>query len=202
MFLYGASAAIETYSEFTQSWNPWVYKVYYVMAAVLVLYLGLGTVYLIFKRRIWGNLFLGYALILTSVFLYASLISTLKIGNLVPGITVGGSAMDTSVRLFSFACTIPGTLALLGGAIYSVILFAAKREYAYRAWANVLIAAGTLVIAGAGSMARSGHTVGLYPAEMIGAALMLWGFMKAGSLKQGALAKAKSREAGAPPKTA
>lgn len=200
MFLYGASAAIEAYSEFAQSWNPWVYKVYYVMAAVLVLYLGLGTVYLVFKRRIWGNLLLAYALTLTTVFLIASLMSTVNMDKLVPGITVGGSAMDPTVRLFSFACTIPGTLALLGGAIYSVILFAAKREYAYRAWANVLIAAGTIVIAGAGSMARSGQTVGLYPAEMIGAALMLWGFMKAGSLKQGALAKAK--EAGAPPNLA
>jgi hypothetical protein len=200
MFLYAASAAIEAYSEFAQSWNPWVYRVYYVMAAVLVLYLGLGTVYLIFKRRIWGHLFLAYALTLTTVFLISSLTSTLKMENLVPGITVGGSAMDTTVRMFSFACTIPGTLALLGGAIYSVILFAAKKEYAYRAWANILIAGGTLVIAGAGSMARSGQTVGLYPAEMIGAALMLWGFMKAGSLKQGALAKAKDKEA--PPEPA
>ncbi len=200
MFLYGASAVIEAYSEFAQSWNPWVYKVYYVMAAVLVLYLGLGTVYLIFKRRIWGHLFLAYALTLTTIFLIASLTSTLNMDKLVPGITVGGTAMDTTVRLFSFACTIPGTLALLGGAIYSVLLFAAKREYAYRAWANILIAGGTLVIAGAGGMARSGQTVGLYPAEMVGAALMLWGFMKAGSLKQGALAKAK--EVKAPPDTA
>jgi hypothetical protein len=200
MFLYAASAAIEAYSEFAQSWNPWVYKVYYVMAAVLVLYLGLGTVYLIFKRRIWGHLYLAYTLILTTVFLLASLSSTVIEENLVAGITVGGSAMDTTVRMFSFACTIPGTLALLGGAIYSIILFAAKKEYAYRAWANILIAAGTIVIAGAGSMARSGQTVGLYPAEMVGAALMLWGFMKAGSLKQGALAKTK--EAKAPPEPA
>lgn len=200
MFIYGASAAIEAYSEFAQNWNPWVYKVYYVMAATLVLYLGLGTVYLVFKRRIWGNLFLTYSLALSAVFLFASLNATLYIDKLVPGITVGGSAMDTTVRLFSFACTIPGTIALLGGALYSVILFAAKREYAYRAWANVLIAAGTLVIAGAGAMARTGQAVGLYPAEMVGAALMLWGFLKAGSLKQGALAKA--REAGAPSDTA
>lgn len=196
MFIYGASAAIEAYSEFAQSWNPWVYKVYYVMAAVLVLYLGLGTVYLVFKRRIWGHLFLAYSVLLTTVFLIASLNAALVTENLVPGITVGGSAMDTTVRLFSFACTIPGTIALLGGAMYSVILFAAKREYAYRAWANILIAGGTLVIAGAGAMARSGQAVGLYPAEMVGAALMLWGFMKAGSLKQGALAKAK--KSGAP----
>ncbi len=194
MFIYGFSAGIEAYSEFSQSWNPLVYRFYYVMAAVLVLYLGLGTVYLIFKRRLWGHIYLAYTVILTSVFLYAALTANLVTANLKPGITVGGGAMDTTVRLFSFACTIPGTLALLGGAIYSVIRFAAKREYAYRMWANVLIAAGTMTIAAAGAMARKGQTVGLYPAEMAGAALMLWGFMKAGSLKQGALAAAKEQK--------
>lgn len=191
MFIYGAAAAIETYSEFTQSWNPLVYRFYYVMAAVLVLYLGLGTVYLIFQRRLWGHLYLAYSAVLTVVFLYAALTANLVTANLKPGITVGGSAMDTTVRLFSFACTIPGTLALLGGAIYSIVLFAAKREYAFRMWANVLIAAGTIVIAVAGAMARKGQTVGLYPAEMAGAALMLAGFMKAGSLKQAAAARTR-----------
>ncbi len=188
MFLYAAAAVIETVSEYTQSWDPLVYRFYYVMAATLVLYLGLGTVYLIFKHKIWGHIYLAYTLALTAVFLYASLNAQLVTAKLVPGITVGGNAMATTVRLFSFACTIPGTLALLGGAIYSVIRFAAKREYAYRMWANVLIAAGTIAIATAGALARRGEAVGLYPAEMAGAALLLWGFMKAGSLKQGAAA--------------
>jgi len=186
MFLYAAAAVIEAYSEYSQGWNPLVYRFYYVMAAVLVLYLGLGTVYLMFKKRIWGHIYLAYTLILTAFFLYASLTADLVTANLVPGITVGGTAMDTTVRLFSFACTIPGTLALLGGAILSVIKFAAKKEYAYRMWANVLIAAGTISIATAGALARRGEAVGLYPAEMLGAALLLWGFLKAGSLKQGA----------------
>jgi hypothetical protein len=194
MFLYAAAAVIESYSEFTQSWNPTVYRFYYVMAAILVLYLGMGTVYLIFKRHIWGHLYLAYTVVLTAVFLYASLNADLVTANLVPGITVGGTAMDTSVRMFSFACTIPGTLALLGGALYSVIRFAAKKEFAYRMWANVLIAIGTISIAAAGALARRGEAVGLYPAEMVGAAFLLWGFMKAGSLKQGAAAAKASGE--------
>ena len=184
LFLYGLGAVMEAYSEYTQVWNPTLYRFYYVVAAVLVGFLGLGTIYLIFKRRIWGHLFLAYILILLVVFLYFSLTANLITANLVPGITVGGKAMPGNVRIFSFLYTIPGSLALLGGAVYSVILFAAKREYAYRMWANVLIALGTIVIAGAGSMARTGRTVGLYPAEMIGAALLLWGFLKAGTLKK------------------
>jgi len=56
----------------------------------------------------------------------------------------------------------------------------------------VLIAAGTVVIAAAGSRARMGQTAGLYPAEMIGAALLLWGFLKASTLDKGARAASAS----------
>lgn len=186
-FFYALGAVFEGYSEYTQAWDPTIYRFYYVIAAILVGFLGLGTIYLIFKKRIWGHLFLAYILIVLVAFLYMALTADLITTNLVPGITVGGKAMPSGVRVFSFLYTIPGTLALLGGALYSIIRFAAKRQYAYRAWANVLIAAGTIVIAGAGSMARAGRTVGLYPAEMLGAALLLWGFLKAATLKKGAV---------------
>lgn len=185
LFLYAAGAVMESYSEYTQIWYPTVYRFYYVVAASLVGFLGLGTVYLIFRRRIWGHLFLTYLLVLLVLFLYSSLTADLITEKLVPGITVGGEAMPNSVRIFSFFFTIPGTIFLLGGAVYSVVLFAVKKEYAYRMWANVLIAIGTIVIAGAGSMARTGKAVGLYPAEMIGAAFLLWGFLKAGTLRKG-----------------
>lgn len=184
LLLYAVAAVMEAYSEFSGQWNPTVYRFYYVIAASLVGFLGLGTSYLVFRRKVWGHIFLVYLLVLLTLFLYSSLTADLIEENLKPGITVGGEAMASNVRVFSFLFTIPGTLFLLGGAVYSVILFAAKREYAYRMWANVLIALGTIVIAGAGSMARVGRTLGLYPAEMIGAALLLWGFLKAGTLRK------------------
>ncbi len=176
---------MEFYSEFFQMWNPMIYRFYYVVAATLVGFLGLGTVYLIFRRKIWGHLFLAYLLLILIFFLYFALTVDLIYENLVPGITVGGTAMPGSVRLFSFLYTIPGSFFLLGGAVYSMILFAAKKQYAYRMWACVLIAIGTIVIASAGGMARTGRTVGLYPAEMVGAAFLLWGFLKAGTIRKG-----------------
>jgi hypothetical protein len=184
LVFYGVGAVMEAYSEYAQVWYPLVYRFYYVVAASLVGFLGLGTAYLIFKRKTWSHLLLIYLLVVLALFLYSSLTADLITEKLVPGITVGGEAMPDSVRIFSFFFTIPGTIFLLGGAVYSVILFAAKREYAYRMWANVLIALGTIVIAGAGSMARVGRAVGLYPAEMVGAAFLLWGFLKAGTLRK------------------
>ncbi len=185
LFLYALGALIESYSEFSLSWEPLIYRFYYVVAATLVGFLGLGTAYLIFRRKTIGHLFLAYLLIILLPFLYFAFTAPLKLENLVPGITVGGKAMPDSVRLFSFFYTIPGTIFLLGGAVYSVVRFAAKKEYAYRMWANVLIAIGTIVIAFAGSLARAGKTVGLYPAEMLGATFLLLGFLKAGTLEKG-----------------
>ncbi len=184
LLLYAIAAFMESYSEYAQVWWPTVYRFYYVIAASLVGFLGLGTVYLVFRRKIWGHLFLVYLLVLVALFLFSSLNADLIEANLKPGITVGGEAMPDSVRVYSFLFTIPGTFFLFGGAVYSVILFAAKREYAYRMWANVLIAIGTTVIATAGGMARTGRAVGLYPAEMVGAAFLLWGFLKAGTLRK------------------
>ena len=51
------------------------------------------------------------------------------------------------------------------------------------------------MIAGAGSMARAGVTQGLYVAEMIASAILLVGFLMAGTLDKGAKAAvAASRE--------
>jgi hypothetical protein len=97
--------------------------------------------------------------------------------------------------MMSLPFNITGTIFLLGGAVISIWRFARKREYAYRVWANVLIAAGTIVIAGAGSMARAGMTVGLYAAEMVASALLLAGFLMAGTLQKGATAAAEAARA-------
>lgn len=151
--------------------------------------MGLGSLYLIAKRKIWGHLFLVYNLTAFFLFLYGTFTHPLVEENLVTGITVGGKALGESLsypRVCSLFLNIPGSFFLLGGAIYSIFLFARKKEYAYRVWANVLIALGTIVIAFTGSLARAGQTVRLHPVEMIGSGLLLWGFLKAGTLAKGA----------------
>jgi hypothetical protein len=187
-FIYAAAAFMEAYSEYSGGWNHIVYRIYIVMAASLVGFLGLGVAYLILKRAIWARIYLIYLLAATAVFLVGTFTHPLVEENLVAGITVGGKGLGSSgtfPRFMSLFLNIPGTIFLLGGAIYSIIRFAPKKQYRYRVWANVLIAMGTVVIAAAGSRARAGETAGLYPAEMIGAALLLWGFLKASTLEKG-----------------
>ncbi len=202
---YAAAAALEGYSEYTGVWDPTVYRVYIVLAASLVGFLGLGTLYLITRDRTWGHLYLAFNLVCLGIFFYGVFTTTLITEKLVPGITVGGSALGPGgsfPRIMSLPFNIPGSLLLLGGSAWSFVKFWPKKEYRYRSWANALIFVGTLTIAGAGSMARAGTTAGLYPAEMVASMLLLAGFLMAGTLRKGALAvrerHARESESGRP----
>ncbi len=188
LFLYALGALIESCSEFSLIWGPLIYRFYYMVAATLVGFLGLVTVYLIFRRKTFSHLFLAYLLVILIPFLYFAFTAPFKLESLVSGIAVGEKAIPDSVRLFSFFSffyAMPGTVFLLRGAVCSANRFAAKREYAYRMRASVLIATGTLIIVFAGSLARTGKTVAFYPAEILGATFLLLSFLKAGTLEKG-----------------
>jgi hypothetical protein len=161
---YAVAAVMEAVSEYTGTWDPTVYRFYIVMAASMVGFLGLGTLYLITKKRTLPNLYLGFVIFCLGIFLGAVFKTELITENLVAGITVGGSALGSGgsfPRMMSLPFNITGSLLLIGGSAWSIIKFLPKKEFRYRVWANVLIIIGTLIIAGAGSMARAGQTVGL-----------------------------------------
>lgn len=166
--LFTFAAFAEFWSEMA-GWNPLLYRVYYVSAASLVAFMGAGTVYLLANRGL-AHGFLAFVVVVTLTMLYTALRAELITSNFVPGITVAGQAMAKSVRIFSPILTIPGTLALVGGALMSWW----KTRTAY----NLLIAAGAMIIAGSGGAARMGQAQFLYLGEMVGLAVLFWGFIK------------------------
>lgn len=189
LLMYAVAAVFEAYSEGTGAWDPTIYRIYIVLAASLVGFLGLGSLYLVTKSPVWGHAYLGFLLVCLAIFLYGVFTTDLVMDKLVPGITVGGQALGPGgsfPRIMSLPFNITGSIFLLGGSILSVFKFLPKREYHYRMWANVLIIIGTLLISAAGGMARAGQTAGLYPAEMVASAILLAGFLMAGTLKKGA----------------
>jgi hypothetical protein len=200
MLIYTIAAVMEAWSEYSGAWNPTVYRLYIVFAASLVGFLGLGTLYLLTRRPLWGHIYLAFILVCMAVFFYGTFGASLLTSKLVPGITVGGQALGESLtfpRMMSLPLNGTGSLFLFGGALYSIWRFIRRREFAYRVWANVLIAAGAGLLAFVGSRARLGSTAGLYPAEMVGAGLMLAGFLVAGTLEKGRRA-VRARRDGVP----
>ncbi len=165
--IFAFAAFAEFYSE-VWGWNAGLYRWYYVAAASLVAFMAAGTVYL-FSRRA-GHIFVSVLVLVTLVMLYRALTAQINVGAFVPGVTVAGRAMPGSVRIFSPLLTVPSSLILIFGAIISWL----KAGTGY----NLLIAAGTLIIAGSGSAARFGATEFLYLGEMLGLAVIFAGFMK------------------------
>ena len=89
-------------------------------------------------------------------------------------LTRGGLTIALTILL-----NIYGTLTLVGGAIYSAIIFWRKRVLLNRMIGNVLIAAGALAPAMAGSFVKMGLVDALYLSELIGVVLMYIGFIQA-----------------------
>lgn len=188
LLLYSVAAVTTAVSERTQHWDPTVYRIYIVSAASLVGFLGLGSLYLMARRRVWGHVFLGWNVACLAVFAVGVALAPLDASRLVPGITVGGAPLGPSLsfpRVMSLAISVPGSVFLLGGALVSAWRFSVKREYARRFWANIMIAAGTVLIAGVGARSRLGDPTGLYPAEMVASVLLLSGFLLAGTIGKG-----------------
>ncbi|HEX7394267.1 MAG TPA: hypothetical protein VF313_05010 [Anaerolineaceae bacterium] len=103
-----------------------------------------------------------------------------------PSIAVSAQYKDILVRggavtALTIILNIFGTLGMVSGAIYSAYLFWRKQVLLNRVIGNVLIAAGALSPAMAGSFVKAGLVDILYVSELIGAILMFLGYWLATS---------------------
>jgi len=150
--------------------NVPLYKLYYVLAAPMVALLGAGTLYLL-THKPFGKYFLVYIII---VFIpFAALVSTSSIdpNKLTEGFEkIGGAAMPSNVRIFSPLFTIPGSIFLIGGALYSFWLDR-TRNY------NLLIAIGGVFPLLGGTIQRFGDPTFLSIFHTIGTLLLFIGFV-------------------------
>lgn len=166
LLIFSLTTLLEFISEI-YGWSILMYKAYYVSIASLVAILGIGTVYL-FSRRA-GRYLTVYFAIVIAVLIILTLNADIDSERLKQNVA-GGSAMPAYVRAISPFLTIPGSLALIGGALYSWYL--ARRSY------NLFIAIGALLVASGGALSRAGIDWALYILELLGAAVMYIGFIK------------------------
>lgn len=183
MVFYGLGSFSEAYYG-VFGWNEIVYRLWYLFGAILVAaWLGQGTVYLLMKRR-WANVLMGLLLVgslygMVKVF-GAELDPSLMTASAHTGSEMSGHAIVTDgVRILTPFFNIYGTLALVGGALYSAFIFWRKRVLLHRTVGNILIAVGAMAPAFGGTFSRMGLPNALYIGELLGAILMFLGFLRA-----------------------
>jgi hypothetical protein len=164
-----------------------VLKAWYLSGAMLsAAWLGQGTIWLLVRKP-------GIARLLTALL---TAVSLLAVGLLVAApITTAAETYQVAqpisaqykeilvrnslITTLTIFLNIYGTLALVGGALYSAYLFWRKQVLLNRVIGNLLIAAGAMFPAMAGSAVGAGLPDLLYLSELLGVILMYLGFLRA-----------------------
>ncbi len=175
LFMY----CISTWTEFwTGTWgtNEIIYRLWYLIGAIFVAaYLGMGTIYLLVRRRT--------AHVVMAVLLAASFYAIFKVFTASIDMStlhgLSGIAMPQGIRLMTPFFNTFGTVALVGGALYSAWVFWRRRIMPHRVVSNMLIAVGAILPAFGGIHIRFGGTIPLfYIFELLGITIIFIGFLR------------------------
>lgn len=155
------------------------YRLFYVLGAILnVVWLGLGTIYLL-ARRTWANAALAAVALLSLVAIYA--VWTTPVNLAAVATPSGRGFADGSLpRALALVGNVLGSVVLVGGALWSAWIFLRKRRSGRRAIANVIIAAGVFIVAAGGTATFTGAGGVLEAANLVGLSVMFLGFLLIG----------------------
>ncbi|MBI3764171.1 MAG: hypothetical protein HY260_20205 [Chloroflexi bacterium] len=190
LLLWGIGLLLYTAGTFSEAflalvWSPFVLRLWYLSGAMLTAaWLGQGTIHLLVRRR-------GVAISLTAILALTSLVAAIGVfaaplTGVAYRLAIPVSAQYKEILTrpglivaLTVVLNIYGSLGLIGGAIWSAWLFWRKRVLPNRVIGNVLIAAGALMPASAGSLIKAGLGDWLYLSELLGAIIMFIGFLAA-----------------------
>jgi hypothetical protein len=181
-----AIAALTEVIGAANGWSPLLYRTYYFFGAiVLVGLLALGTIYLLAPQFARPALWL--LIVLSAIGLAGVIGAELQVAKLdthqVPNadtIAAQGGVFNVLAILMAILINTLGSLILIGGAAWSA--FAAWRRGGARSriLANVLIAGGAFIVAGASSLTRVFHVYEVfYVGQAVGVLVMFGGFLAA-----------------------
>jgi hypothetical protein len=169
--LFGIAAACEATAE-RAGWSAATFKLYYACGGVLtVAALGAGSAWLLLKPP-WRDRFLGGLIVAAVAAVIAVAIAPVD-HSLLAAATGGqppsNSALEGHVFLWAIALNSVGTLFLVGGSLLSLV----RRQ---RVRTNLWIGGGALVVALATGLSRAGAYSAVYAGELLGIAMMFYGF--------------------------
>jgi hypothetical protein len=185
LLFYGIGTLAEVVLGFT--FSGLMLRFWYLSGAMLTAaWLGQGSLHLLVRKR-------ALAWTLTGILAAVSLLAAVLV--LLAPLTPAAASYHLSLAISSqykdiltrggmivaltILLNIYGTLLLVGGAIYSAIIFWRKHVLFNRMIGNLLIAAGALAPAMAGSFVKLGLPDLLYLSELLGVVLMYIGFIQA-----------------------
>jgi hypothetical protein len=182
--LYAVSALTEVVGA-AAGWDALLFRAYYFCGGiVLVGALALGTVFLLAPRL--GRAALVVLALLAAVGLVGVLGANLQADLLATRQVPSLNAIAPERSLFNVAAiamaatiNIVGTLVLVGGALWSAYALWRRGMPANRLLANLLIAAGAFIVAGASSLTRLGVYELFYVGQAVGVIVMFGGFLTA-----------------------
>ncbi|MFC1942280.1 hypothetical protein ACFLWU_03575 [Chloroflexota bacterium] len=175
LFMYFVSTGTEFWVG-TWGLNQVIYRTWYLSGAIFVAaYLGMGTLYLLVRRRIAHSIMV--ILLISSCYATVRVLTaSIDLGTLD---TLSGIAMPSGIRIMTPFFNTFGTLALFGGAIYSALVFWRRRVMPHRVVSNILIAAGAVLPAFGGLHIRLGGAINLfYIFELLGIIIIFTGFLR------------------------
>ena len=177
LFLYFIGTGTEFWME---GWglNAGIYRLWYLSGAILVAaYLGMGTIYLLMRQRT-AHIIMAILGVVTIYAVFAAITADIDSValNAMPPLT--GEAMPGSVRIMTPFLNSFGTLALVGGALYSAWIFWRRRILPHRVVSNILIAVGAILPAAGGTSMRLGNPQLFYLFELLGIIIIFLGFLR------------------------
>lgn len=175
--LFAVAAGAEVVGSLA-GWSDWLARLYYLAGAVLVVgFLALGQLYLLFPRRLAA---VGPGVALLVVALAATLVLAAPVDQSRLA-AEGWHALrrDGALRVLTISLNAGGTAVIVGGTLYSAWRFWRLRIPRHRLIGCLLIAAGTLIVAAGGSLARLGLADYLYLLMAVGIAVIFAGYLAA-----------------------
>ena len=185
LLIFAAASACQAAGERIGFGAP-LFRAFYLLGGVLgVIWLSMGTLFLLAPRRVARGATLALALV-TVVLAVAAVTVNVDTAKLSSPAGVLGDAIShgSLLQLGAIVLNILGTLILVGGSAWSAYRLVRDHGGADRVVCNVLLTAGAFVIAAGFSAAKIGggslDTLGIY--EAAGIAVMFVGFLSLGRL--------------------
>ena len=180
LLLYAAGTLSEAW--LALSWSAFWLRAWYLTGAMLTAaWLGQGTIYLLVRKTAVAHALMALLGLASLVALVAVFTAPIDPTAFQKGVAISSQYKALLARsgltvLLTIVLNLYGTIALVGGALWSAWLFYRKAVLPNRMLGNVLIAAGALLPASAGTLIKLGLGDWLYVSELLGAAVMFLGF--------------------------